>query len=314
MNRGGPLEGSGRHHSHRRSDSGGTLRGVVSGTTSPTPLKYGTHLSLFVVFDKKAGLIRLADSAVGEVELGEDGGPQPPGLLYARDTFSSTISSTSLRQRARLSFDIRESAAKWLVPLRCELPEPGHPDATQSVYIITKGKRTHVVPFPLPSRSSASPPLHAIFWKSHPKSVSARVVYSDTDDQPLLQLISMGENGLEVQETGISFMNSKGKGRAFPDDIIRAEEDLGGEAGFLAVGGNWDRVDQIYGPQSLSSAISALSVDSTDSEAIFSRLKHEEGIYGWCRKGVEDYRVFWIGGGRSHPIEEVRDDESDIYF
>ncbi|PPQ63136.1 hypothetical protein CVT24_005776 [Panaeolus cyanescens] len=313
MNR-GPMEGSGRHHSHKRSDSGGTLRGLVSGASSSTPLKYGTHLSLFVVFDKKAGLIRLADSAVGEMELGEDGGPQPPGLLYARDTFSSTISTTSLRQRARLSFDIRESASKWLAPLRCELPTPGYPEVTQPVYVITKGKRTHIVPCPLPVRSSAVPPLHAVFWKSHPKTVSARVIYSDVDDSPLLQLISLGENGLEVQETGISFINSKGKGRAFPDEIVRAEEDLGGEAGFLATGGNWDRVDQIYGPQSLPSAISALSVDSTDSEAIFSHLKHEEGIYGWCRKGAEDYRVFWVGGGRSHPIEEVRDDESDIYY
>ncbi|KAJ3487299.1 hypothetical protein NLJ89_g11728 [Agrocybe chaxingu] len=53
----------GRFHSHKRSDSGGTLKGLISSVSSSTPLQYGTHLSLFVVFDKKAGLIRLADSA-----------------------------------------------------------------------------------------------------------------------------------------------------------------------------------------------------------------------------------------------------------
>ncbi|KDR84120.1 hypothetical protein GALMADRAFT_262478 [Galerina marginata CBS 339.88] len=299
-----PLEerSPGRFHSHKRSDSGGTLKGVVS-TASTAPLSYGTHLSIFVVFDKKAGFIRLADSVVGEIELGEDGGPQPAGLLYSRDTFSSTVSSASLRQRARVSFDIRESASKWILPVRCDLPVPGQGGLTQPVHIVTRGKRTHVLPCPLPTKSSLAPPLHAIFWKSHPKHVSARLIPAGHDpinDPALLQLVAFGENGLEIQEMGISFMNTKGKGRAFPDEMVRAEEDFGSEAGFLAAGGNWDRLAQIYGS---SSAASVFSMDSVDSTDIYGRIKQEEGIYGWYRKGLEDWRVFWVGGGSPYVSE-----------
>ena len=297
-----PLEGESPRlfQSHRRSNSGSTLRGVTPGASSAIPLSYGTHLSLFVVFDKKAGWIRLADSAVGEVELGEDGGPQPPGLLYSRDTFSSTMSAASVRQRSRLSFDIRESTAKWIVPVRCELPVPGQGGLTQPVHILTRGKRTHVVPCPLPSQTSASPPLHAVFWKAHPKFVSPRVILSGNDhEQPLLQLVAFGENGIEVQEMGVSFMSIKGKGRAFPDELIRAEEDLGGDAGFLSLGGNWDRLEQVLSWQQgpMPSAASVFSADSDmDSADVLERLKKEEGIYGWCRKGLQDWRIFWVGG------------------
>jgi hypothetical protein len=297
-----PLEGESPRlfQSHRRSNSGSTLRGVTPGASSAIPLSYGTHLSLFVVFDKKASWIRLADSAVGEVELGEDGGPQPPGLLHSRDTFSSTMSAASVRQRSRLSFDIRESVAKWIVPVRCELPVPGQGGLTQPVHILTRGKRTHVVPCPLPSQTPASPPLHAVFWKSHPKFVSPRVILSENDhQQPLLQLVAFGENGIEVQEMGVSFMSIKGKGRAFPDELIRAEEDLGGDAGFLSLGGNWDRLEQVLSWQQgpMPSAASVFSADSDmDSTDVLERLKKEEGIYGWCRKGLQDWRIFWVGG------------------
>ena len=166
-----PLEGESpcRFHSHKWSNSGSAPRGVTPGASSASPLSYGTHLSLFVVYDKIAGCIRLADSYVDEVELSEDGGPQPPGLLYSRDTFSSTIRAGSVRQRSRSSFD------KWIVPVRCELPVPGHAGLTRPVYILTRGKQTHVVPCPLPTQTPAALPLHAVFWKSHPKFVSPRV-------------------------------------------------------------------------------------------------------------------------------------------
>jgi len=258
------------------------------------------HLSLFVVFDKKAGWIRLADSVVGKVELGKDGGPQPPGLLYSRDAFSSTISSGSIRRRSKLSFEIRDSMATWIAPVRCELPVLGQPGLTQPVYILTCGKRTHVVPCPLPIETSASPPLHAVFWKSHPKFVSPRVILSENDHQ-LLQLIAFGENGIEIQEMGVSFMSIKGKGQAFPDELIRAEENLGGDTGFLSLGGNWDRLYQIlsWKREPMPSAASIFSADSDmDTPDILERLKREEGIYGWCRKGLQDWRIFWIGGNQ----------------
>ena len=276
-------------HLHR-SDSENTLKGATPSASSAIPLSYGVHLSLFVVFDKKAGWIRLADSAVGEVELREDGSPQPP--LYSRDTFSSTMSSASLRHRPRLSFSSRESVAKWILPVRCELPVPGQPGLTQPVYILTRGKRTHVVPCPLPIRTSASPPLHAVFWKSHPNFVSPRIILSDNDHrQPLLQLVAFGENGIEVQEMGVSFMSIKGKGRAFPDELVRREEDLGGDVGFLSLGGNWHGLGQV-----ISSAASVFCADSDmDFADVVEHLK-EEGIYGWCNRGPQDWRVFWVGG------------------
>lgn len=299
------------HHAHKRSDSGSTIKGVAN-TASSIPLSYGTHLSLFVVFDKKAGLIRLADSAVGEVELGEDGGPQPSSGLFPRDTFASTVSAASIRQRAHLSFDIRESVAKWILPVRCDLPVPGKPGVMKPVHILSKGKRTHIVPCPLPPRLSSTSPLHAVFWKSHPKHVSARVIYSHgdpVDEPPLLQLVAFGESGIEIQEVGISFMSNNGKGRAFPDEQMRGEEDIG-DAGFLTMGGNWDRIDQTYGFQMMPSASSVFSVESMDSTDLRGRMKREEGIYGWCRKGMEDWRVFWVGGDQ----ELTLDSASDTYY
>jgi len=270
------------------------------------PLSYGTHLSLFVQFDKKAGWIRLADSAVGEVELGEDGGPQGPGLL-SRDTFSSTISSATLRQRARVSFDIRESSAKWINPTRVDVPILSGPAGLMaSLLVITRGKRTHVLPHPLPTATPANPALSAVFWKSNPKHVVTRVLLPDLEfgtskDAPALQFIAFTDSGIEVQELGLGFLNPKGKGRAFPE-IVRAEEDLGGDAGFLCFGGNWDRFDQLYGSQTpaLSSISNRFSTDTTDM--VYS-MKQEEGVYGWYRKGLEDWRVFWVGGSQATSAE-----------
>jgi len=312
-----------RYHSHKRTDSGSTLKGMSSGASSSTPLNYGTHLSLFVVFDKKAGWIRLADSAVGELELGEDGGPQAPGMLYPRDTVSSALSTSTLRQRARLSFDIRESAARWVPPVRLNLPVFGSPETTQPVHIITRGKRSHIVPCPLPIRAQTSPPLRAIFWKSPPKYVAARLLPAGHDpinEPPLLQLVAFGENGVEVNETGISFMNTKGKGRAFPEEIVRAEEDLGGEAGFLVSGGNWDQLARLNESGGLRSSASVLSVESMDSLDLLAKMKNEQGIYGWCRKGLTDWRVFWVGGGLTENYNaegmtglDYRDSMSSMY-
>jgi len=80
-----------------------------------------------------------------------------------------------------------------------------------------------------------------------------------------------------------------------PDDLIKAEEDIGGETGFLAVGGNWDQLDNLYGPQSPSGQ----SIDSMDSMDLIARMRRDEGIYGWYHKDFEDWRVFWVGGDRS---------------
>jgi len=254
--------------------------------------------------------IRLADSAVGEVELADDDGtPLHMSHLLSR---LSTASTATLRTRARLSFDIRESIAKWLVPVRCELPVPGRIDTTQPVYILTRGKRSQIIQCPFATRSPPTPPLHALFWKSHPKYVSARVIHAKNDpinEPPLLQLVAFNDNGIEVQETTLTFLRNKGKGRAMPDDLIRAEEDLGGEAGFLAVGGNWDQLDNLYRSQT---PVSTQSVESMDTIDLFERMKRDKGVYGWCRKGFEDWRVFWVGGDQSAQDIVQDDDDSGL--
>lgn len=271
------------------------------------PLRFGAHLSLFVVFEKKAGVIRLADAAVEEVELGDDGNSPTSsgsGPIFLHPTSSLSSSTPSLRrQRARLSVEIRESASKWVAPVRCELPVAGFTldqGITEPVHILTRGKRTHVVPSPLPFKNSLYTPLYAVLWKSHPKHVSARVIVSESDlqaDATVLQLVSFSDNGIEVHETGLSFMR-KGKGRAVPEEVVHAEEDLG-EAGFLGCGGNWNRMDQVfnlYGQRITGETASTASVDSMDSSDLVAYLKREEGIYGWYRKDSEDWRIFWVGG------------------
>ena len=295
---------SGRFHSHKRSESGITLRGLVhTSSSSNITFSYGTHLGLFIVFDKKAVWVRLGDSAVGEVELADDDEALPVSHLFSR---ISTVSTATLRTRARLSLDIRESIAKWLVPVRCELPVPGQIDTLRPVYIITRGKRTHIIPCPFPTRSPPTPPLHAFFWKSSPKHISPRVIHSKNDpisEPPLLQLVAFSDTGIEVQETTLTFLKNKGKGRAMPHDLVKAEEDIGGETGFLAVGGNWDQLDNLYGSQT---PVSGQSIESMDSVDLIERMRRDEGIYAWYRKGSEDWRVFWVGGDRS-----TQDTDSD---
>ena len=294
---------SGRFYSHKRTASGSPLRVSVNGSPSYSTLSCSAHLSLFVVFNKKAVWIRLRDASVGEVELADDDGVPPLSHVFSR---ISTISTATLRARARLSFDIRESIGNWLVPVRCELPMldtvPDQVDITQPttqlVYILTRGKRTHIIPCPFPSRSPPTPPLHALFWKCDPKYVSPRVIHTKNNpirEPPLLQLIAFTDNGIEVQETTLTFLRSKGKGRAMPGDVVKAEEDLGGEAGFLAVGGNWDQLDNICGPQT---PVTVQSMNSMDSVDLIARMRRDQGVYGWCRKGFEDWRVFWVGGSQ----------------
>ena len=298
-----PENVSGRFNSHRRSESGSTLRGSFSSSTSHTTISYGTHLCLFVVFDKKAVWIRLGDSVVGEIELADDEEAPPASHLFSR---ISTVSTATLRTRARLSLDIRESISRWLAPVRCELPVPGQIDDLRPVYILTRGKRTHIIPCPFPTRSPPTPPLYAFFWKSSPKYISPRVIHAKADPinkPPLLQLVAFSDNGIEVQESTLTFLRNKGKGRAMPDDLIKSEEDIGGDTGFLAVGGNWDQLDSLYGSQPLSGQ----SMNSMDSY-LMAGMRKDEGIYGWHRKGYEDWRVFWVGGDRSTE-DTIQDDD-----
>ncbi|KAF8897886.1 hypothetical protein BD779DRAFT_1608371 [Infundibulicybe gibba] len=296
-----------RSSHHRRSDSSITIRPDQSRGPSPNPTTYGTHLSLFVTFEKKASWIRIADSAVGEIELFDPGNASNQSRTQ-RDSFLplSPVSTRKLRR----SFDGRDSSTRWVPPTRCEFPLGGPFGGTQ-VYLFTKGKQTHILPCPLPTSPSPYPPMRIISWGSPPAHVSPRVSPQSPPGSlgaAFLQLVAFGEHGLEVQEISLSFLNPKGK--EAEEEPVRAEDELGGDAGFLSTGGHWDLLGQPPAHHGLSrtysatSELSALSLDSVESADILAKLKQNEGIYGWCRKGLEDYRVFWVGGPLNKEYEE----------
>ncbi|KAI0322494.1 hypothetical protein OF83DRAFT_1161187 [Amylostereum chailletii] len=273
-------------------------------STVARPVNYGQQLSLFVVFEKKAGLIRLVDSAVGEVELYED-----PfiGHQHSRElTLSSPLQSTSSLgshhgRRSRASADgfafIKESKGHWITPAQEELPvDPVRSGVTRSVYFLTRGTQTHVLPCPLPSNIQTVPPIKVVFWNSPPTGLSSRIVRpDDADGQAYLQLIASGEDGLEVQEMSLTSLLNNGKGKGPAEEPRRSETDFGGDTGLLCQGGHWDR--PFDSPLSRSySATSSVSYNSLETEEVADRLQREQGLYGWQRKGLADWRVFWVGG------------------
>jgi hypothetical protein len=118
----------------------------------------------------------------------------------------------------------------------------------------------------------------------------------------ILQLTAFGEDGLEVLETPLSF-SMKEKGR-LEEPVV--SEVIIGETGFLCGGGHWHR--PYDAPLSRSYSVrSGVSFDSMATEEVASRLESDQGIYGWQRRGMEDWRIFWIGGMG----EEQRTDDDD---
>ncbi|KAH0588046.1 hypothetical protein H2248_006776 [Termitomyces sp. 'cryptogamus'] len=287
--------------SHRRTESTNTVRGHDSfRPNTPSTVDYGTHLSLFVIFDKRASWIRIADSAVGELELYDVGGQH-----RASETPSSNF------RKSRMSFDIAHSLPKWIPPIQCTLPFPHRPGLTREVILITRGATTHIAPSPLPIGPSSYRPLFIIVWRSPPTSISARISMENDSSLPFLQLIGLGgENGIEVQELSLSFLGN-GKENVMCVELPRkAEEDLGGDSGFLCTGGHWDQSHHLFHRQLLSrsitvmSALSANSFASMESQDILEKMNKEQGVYAWCRKGLEDWRVLWIGGPLTGDVED----------
>lgn len=292
------IRGSPSSSSHRRTDSSSTVREARRLSSLPSmATDYGVQLSIFVIFDKKAGWIRLADSAVGEIDLLDDTAPKE-------------IPSPTANRRSRLSSSVDTTAfGKWIPPAFCELPLalPGVPTQTMNVILLTRGKRTHIMPSPLPSNPSAYNSLRVINWRNNPTNVVARIFDGSEPDMDgystpaYLQMVSLGEMGIEVQELSIPALLSKGKGKARADDAFYAEEDTGGDAGFLNVGGHWDRQQTMY--HNLNRSFSTLSsASSVSMETV--QLEREKGLYCWCRKGLEDWRVFWLGGSLTADYED----------
>ncbi|KAF5393039.1 hypothetical protein D9757_001129 [Collybiopsis confluens] len=289
-----------KHTSHRRTDSSNTARETQRySIASPVTINYGTQLSIFAIFDKKAGWIRLADSAVGEVELYDDS-------LYG---LNREVTTPTSHRKSRMSMDT-SSIGKWIPPALCELPvsAPGTSLQAMKLIMLTRGKRTHILPNPLPTNYFSIPPLRSLTWRNTPTELVARIFDGSEPDMDgfstpaYLQLISLGELGIEVQEISLPSLLGKGKGKArAADDSFYAEEDTGGDAGFLCAGGYWDRQHTTYSSLNRSystlSTMSNISIDST-------QLEREKGFYCWCRKGLEDFRVFWLGGSLTADYED----------
>ncbi|KAI0306955.1 hypothetical protein B0F90DRAFT_1683794 [Multifurca ochricompacta] len=315
-------------HSPLKNGSRGSTRQrqISLNTTMLNP-----QLSLFIVFEKKVGLIRIINSAVGEVSLFED-----VNSHCVRDSLSpssSGLSSLSAR-RSRTSLDgfglARDHRGTWTLPAKLDLPipittgitgtafgstlnaagsNPPEDAPTQSVYLLTRGKQSFVLPCPLPANLQATAPLMTFLWRSHPTYVAPRVIQIEVDNregeaarQHILQVTAFGEDGLEIQETPLSF---SGKEKARAEEPVLSEVVIG-EAGFLCGGGHWHR--PYDAPLSRSYSVrSDSSFDSMATEEVISRLESDRGIYGWQRKGLEDWRIFWIGGTG----EEQRTDDDD---
>ncbi|KAJ6560203.1 hypothetical protein B0H19DRAFT_1234524, partial [Mycena capillaripes] len=162
-----------------------TPNGRSASLRPPGTTHYGTQLSIFVVFEKekKAGWIRIADSAVGEMEMFDVGGDALPSNPYGHASippyitvgaYGSSLSLASPHARTASSVagtspaSVRRrnvshshmdhghghdgGSAKWILPVRCELPPAdGGMGVGRSVYVLTRGATSHVVPCPLPS-------------------------------------------------------------------------------------------------------------------------------------------------------------------
>ncbi|KAI0092397.1 hypothetical protein BDY19DRAFT_924063 [Irpex rosettiformis] len=281
----------GHHHHHSRHMKGMSVGG--------TPF-YPSQLSMFVIFEKKAGLIRIADSAVGEVELHDD------PLSSLQNLLSPSMSSgSSLGRRSRSSWDggkgfVKDSKAPWIAPTKISIPSVANRSTfSQNMYILTRGKISHILPHPLPANLSSTPPYRIIHWTTPPMHVQTRTCRPQGDTPPYLQIIAFGEYGIEVQEmdlSSISQKQKKGKGRV--DELRCAQADIGGDTGFLVTGGHWDKqLYSDYSPTTICETLDSISISELSTEELVDVLHSYEGMYGWVRKGHGDWRVFWLGGG-----------------
>lgn len=310
------------------------------------------QLSLFVVFEKKVGVIRIVNSAVGEVAFFED-----PTTLTTRDSLSPSAGSFSASsstqtasglsslpgRRSRTSLDgfglARDNnRGAWALPAKLDLPDPDSTPASattlgpwdtepqpKSIYLVTRGKQSFALRCPLPANMHATVPLLTFHWRSPPSFVMPRVVDIEYGGNPgsaggedrsiseysqsstivvpqrcrMLQLTAFNEDGLEIQEIMLSSLCRTERSRVVVEEgvpVVSSEVVLG-ETGFLTRGGHWDR--PYDAPVDLSrsySVRSGVSLNTMATEEVVSRLESNQGTYGWQRKGLEDWRVFWIGG------------------
>ncbi|KAF8592580.1 hypothetical protein K439DRAFT_1625928 [Ramaria rubella] len=277
---------------------------------SRTSVTFTSQLSLFVVFEKKAGLIRISDSAVGEIDLWEG-----YGHGHSRRSSSHTPASASPFRRSIGSLEglsiTKDWKGPWIPPAEITLtpttPHSSFAAESVTIYLLTRGKRTHIVPSPLPMPLSSHAPLKILEWGSRPTRVVPRSCEDAITGRPFLQVTALGEEGVEVQELSLSFLNpsdEKGKGKAHDETVIVQAEVGPGGAGFLCAGGHWSEhdVQRSNQPPSLQRHESASTVDTVD---VMAKHTREQGFYAWTQKGYSDWRVFWLGGDSRDEVPPV---------
>ncbi|KZT05574.1 uncharacterized protein LAESUDRAFT_655698 [Laetiporus sulphureus 93-53] len=270
--------------------------------------RYSNQLSLFVIFEKKAGIIRIADSAVSEVELFEE--------ANGAQQFLAPPGASSMGRKSRASWDgrgfVKEPKGVWVPPVKFDLPIEANHSLSASMCVLTRGKQSHIMPHPLPPSIPMTIPYRVLRWSVRPTHVSCRVCTPSQrrhGQSPFLQVVAFGEDGIEVRELPLSSLTER-KGKRRDDEPVRAMADVSGSTGFLCSGGFWSDTHPSWLGRSVSmeSQDSATSLDDWSEEEVADRLRARQGVYGWVRKGQDDWRVFWVGGSS----REHEGDESDI--
>ncbi|KAG6331375.1 hypothetical protein ID866_7713 [Astraeus odoratus] len=275
---------------------------------APASQTYSAQMAIFIIFDKKAGIIRIADAAVTEVDMYDTNGS---GFLGGRDTPNVGGAVTTRRSRASIDFmALREGKGTWVLPSLVDIPPVQASDGSispgRNMYLLTRGKQTHMVPAPLPALIQAMPPLFSIMWSSHPLTVTSRVCLPpahkpsrSSETPPFLQLVGLGENGIEVHEIPLATLcNRKGKDKEGAAVEATHVQSFIGETAFLSNGGHWHQIGSVVAPQleRTDSAASTSSYESIESDEVMSQLRAAAGMYCSLRKDAEDWRVFWVGG------------------
>jgi len=256
------------------------------------------QFSLFVVFDKKAGIIRISDSSVGEIDLWEE--PK-----HSRRASSHSPTSTTPFRLSISSFDnlaiAKDTKASWIPPAEVTVPSNWmtsqtftRSTSTKTLYLLTRGKYTHIVQCPLPLPVALHIPLKILQWNAQPTRIVPRACQQPITGEPFLQVTALSEIGVEVQEFPLSFIFlTEDRGEERSVTAVQAEVGSGG-TGFLCTGGHWTererKVNQEVPSQRHGSSSTADTVDLAEKRS------REQGFYAWTQKGYNDWRIFWLGG------------------
>ncbi|KAG8802115.1 hypothetical protein FRB91_010667 [Serendipita sp. 411] len=280
--------------------------------STPGDSSYGSQLSLFVIFEKKAGLIRIVDSSVSELELWDDGGrpPSPIHTLSSPTSIHSLHSASVIRRSIQDNLTFGKDKSPWYPLVTMEIPYPNDSNppsfnASKTILIISRGTQSHILDSPLRMPMGNYPPLRVVRWHTMPFNITARLSMVE-GKEPRLQLVAFSDRGIEVAETTVDFLfrppdlgqtDGKGKGKnksisVLSEPLVRAQHLSLETTKYLVRGGLWHTLDMTSGQPELKSPVS--SVGEAPSLTI-SRLEKGQGIYACVQRGLEDYRVLWLG-------------------